>query len=94
MKTVYDYDVISFAERHYFTASAISSEQERGSGGAKVVESEGGRHLKHGRGRKKQRDRGLGKDQKWRRQQREINQMETTKDRKNKVLQTVITKNL
>ena len=51
LKTVYDYDVISFAEKHYFTTSVISAtsttggesmtEEEGGSKGASVVEVDG-----------------------------------------------------
>ena len=40
LKTVYDYDVISFAEKHYFAASAIPLEQRKESGGRKVAESQ------------------------------------------------------
>ena len=40
LKTVYDYDVISFAEKYNFAASAITSEQRKESGGMKVAESQ------------------------------------------------------
>ena len=39
LKTVYDYDVISFAEKHYVAASAITLEQRKENRGTKVAES-------------------------------------------------------